>query len=72
MLGSMIHREKSFHLWDCLIVYGCVHKHECVGAAEAELLQSDHLPDSIKQDQSDLDLSLHDYKSHIVTPDPGR
>lgn len=71
----MIHREKSSHLWDCLIVYGCVHKHEWAvfDAAEAALPHTDHLPNSIKQDQSDLDLSvLHDYKSHIVTPDPGR
>lgn len=59
-----------------------VYKHEwaivsvltvCVCAEEVELLYWDHLPNSIKQDQSDLDLSvLHDYKSHIVTPDPGR
>lgn len=56
----------------CKCVHGvCVSV--CVCAQKAELPYWDHLPNSIKQDQSDLDLSvLHDYKSHIVTPDPGR
>lgn len=67
----------SDSLWMCVqagvCARVCVRDCVCVWGREAELPDWDHLPNSIKQDQSDLDLSVqHDYKTHIVTPGPER